>query len=49
MEKTIRGGALCSLLLTEFYLGGQIKKTEMGRAGSMKHCSLSEQLSEILS
>jgi hypothetical protein len=28
-------GTLCSVLLTEYYSGDQIKKTEMGRVRSM--------------
>jgi hypothetical protein len=32
-EKTT-GRALCSVLLTKYYLGDQIKKNEMGGAGA---------------
>jgi hypothetical protein len=35
MGNTVCRGALCSVLLTNYYLGDQIKKEEMGRACSM--------------
>jgi hypothetical protein len=34
MEKTIEKGALCSIFLTKYYSGDQIKKAEMGRSYS---------------
>jgi hypothetical protein len=31
VEKTTQRGALCSVLITKYYFGDQIKKNEMGR------------------
>ena len=39
MEKTTYQRALCSLFLTKYHSGGDVKKTEMGRACSINGAS----------